>query len=63
MSCETLRQCQSGKTDLEILLNIDRIIPLAGGGSNDIGLQTLCHTCNQKKKHHLNTRFRRNFEL
>ncbi len=58
-------QCQScGKTDLKTNLNIDHIIPLARGGSNDISnLQTLCQTCNQKKKHHFDPRFRRNFEL
>lgn len=58
-------QCQScGKTGLKTNLNIDHIIPLARGGSNDISnLQTLCQTCNQKKKHHFDPRFRRNFEL
>ncbi|AFZ29012.1 HNH endonuclease [Gloeocapsa sp. PCC 7428] len=40
-------QCQScGKTAIENL-TIDRIIPLARGGKNDISnLQTLCRTCN-----------------
>jgi 5-methylcytosine-specific restriction endonuclease McrA len=47
-------QCQScGNTKAETKLNIDHIIPLATGGSNDISnLQTLCSRCNQQKKHH-----------
>ncbi|MGK7920714.1 MAG: HNH endonuclease [Trichodesmium sp.] len=55
--------CQScGKTATETELTIDHIIPLARGGSNDISnLQTLCRNCNQKKKHHFDPRFRRNF--
>ncbi|GFE70116.1 HNH endonuclease [Chroococcus sp. FPU101] len=54
-------QCQScGKTKQEITLNIDHIIPLALSGSNDISnLQTLCVTCNSKKKHYLDPRFKR----
>lgn len=56
-------QCQScGETNQETQLTIDHIIPLAKGGQNDISnLQTLCLKCNQKKKHHLDPRFRRYF--
>lgn len=56
-------QCQScGQTNLETNLTIDHIIPLALGGHNDISnLQTLCFSCNQQKKHHLDPRFRRRF--
>lgn len=54
-------QCQScGKQNTEAQLNIDHIVPLATGGSNDISnLQILCSQCNQKKKHHFDTRFQR----
>ncbi|MBW4564347.1 MAG: HNH endonuclease [Mojavia pulchra JT2-VF2] len=57
-------QCQScGKTTLETDLTIDHIIPLARGGQNDISnLQTLCYTCNQQKKDHIDSRFRRHFD-
>jgi 5-methylcytosine-specific restriction enzyme A len=54
-------QCQSCfKTNQEIQLTIDHIIPLAKGGSNDISnLQTLCLQCNTKKKHYFDPRFKR----
>jgi 5-methylcytosine-specific restriction enzyme A len=56
-------QCQScGKIDRQTTLNIDRIIPLVTGGSNDISnLQTLCSQCNQRKKNHFDDRFKRHF--
>ncbi len=56
-------QCQScGQTTTETKLSVDHIIPLATGGSNDMSnLQTLCLSCNSKKKHHFDNRFRRRF--
>jgi len=58
-------QCQScAKTSLQAKLTIDHIIPLARGGQNDISnLQTLCCTCNQQKKHYIDSRFRRHFYI
>lgn len=57
-------QCQScGKKQAETCLNIDHIIPLATGGSNDMSnLQTLCSQCNSSKRHHFDERFRRYYE-
>ncbi len=54
-------QCKScGKSNKQTTLNIDHIIPLAKGGSNDMSnLQTLCEQCNRKKKDNLDSRFRR----
>lgn len=43
-------------------LEIDHIIPLAQGGTNDLSnLQTLCRPCNAKKKHSYDGRSRRHF--
>ena len=54
-------QCQScGKKNTETKLNIDRIVALSKGGSNDISnLQVLCSRCNQIKKNHFDPRFKR----
>lgn len=56
-------QCQScGKKGAETQLNIDHIIPLAKGGSNDLSnLQTLCYQCNQAKSARCDRCFRRYF--
>ncbi|BAZ06825.1 HNH endonuclease [Calothrix sp. NIES-3974] len=56
-------QCQScGQQSPQTNLTIDHIIPLFQGGTNDISnLQTLCLTCNVRKKHHFDPRFRRQF--
>ena len=57
-------QCQSCQTiDLSAKnLQIDHIIPLAQGGSNDFSnLQTLCAKCNRAKSSKIDLRFRRLF--
>ena len=53
-------QCQScGSRDR---LEIDHIKSLAAGGSNDISnLQTLCRSCNARKRDRLDSRFDRRF--
>lgn len=58
-------QCRScGKTSVEAKLQIDHIIPLAQGGVDDISnLQTLCQSCNQQKRHRIDPRFQRRFNL
>jgi 5-methylcytosine-specific restriction protein A len=41
-------------------LEIDHIIPLALGGTNDLtNLQTLCRPCNRQKRDRMDPRFRR----
>jgi 5-methylcytosine-specific restriction enzyme A len=56
-------QCQSCHCIFsEAKLNVDHIIPIALGGSNDLSnLQTLCRRCNNKKKHRIDPRFKRRF--
>jgi 5-methylcytosine-specific restriction endonuclease McrA len=57
-------QCQScHKADLTAkTLQVDHIIPLAQGGTNDVSnLQTLCAKCNLEKSSKIDLRFRRLF--
>jgi 5-methylcytosine-specific restriction enzyme A len=56
-------QCQScGKTEEQAKLNIDHIIALAAGGSNDLSnLQTLCAPCNLRKSDKPDARFQRRY--
>jgi 5-methylcytosine-specific restriction enzyme A len=54
--------CQScQKVDITAKnLQVDHIIPLAQGGSNDMSnFQTLCAKCNREKSAKLDPRFRR----
>ncbi|MEO0375533.1 MAG: HNH endonuclease [Cyanobacteria bacterium P01_A01_bin.17] len=58
----TCKSC--GKTGKDAKLTIDHINPLAKAGTNDISnLQTLCASCNSKKKHRFDPRFQRRFDL
>jgi 5-methylcytosine-specific restriction endonuclease McrA len=56
-------QCQScGRQQGEVILQVDHIISLAQGGSNDLSnLQTLCQACNRRKGSNHDSRFRRHF--
>ena len=48
------RCVECGATNKETTLEIDHIIPVSKGGTNDIdNLQTLCKTCNRKKRDHI----------
>lgn len=57
-------QCKGcGQTAKETALQIDHIIPIARGGTNDISnLQSLCKACNQRKSHRIDARFDRQFD-
>ena len=57
-------RCQScGCFPAEDCLQVDHILPLAQGGSNDLSnLQTLCQTCNLRKSSRLDPRFQRRYD-
>ena len=52
---DNYRCCKCGaspSTDHAVELEVDHIVPVAKGGTNDSeNLQTLCQNCNQGKKH------------
>jgi 5-methylcytosine-specific restriction enzyme A len=56
-------QCQScNASGQNLALQIDHIIPLAKGGTNDLSnLQVLCQPCNSQKSDRIDTRFDRLF--
>ena len=56
-------QCQAcQQRSPTVRLQVDHIIPLAKGGSNDISnFQTLCETCNLAKRDRIDPRFKRHF--
>jgi 5-methylcytosine-specific restriction enzyme A len=56
-------QCQScGKTEAQAKLTVDHIIALAAGGSNDLSnFQTLCASCNSRKRDKPDPRFQRRY--
>lgn len=58
-------QCKGcGQKGNEATLEIDHIVPLALGGSNDISnLQVLCRSCNRQKGGRGDRRFRRRFKI
>lgn len=57
-------QCQScGASSQNLALQIDHIIPLAKGGTNDLSnLQVLCQSCNRQKSDRIDPRFNRLYQ-
>jgi 5-methylcytosine-specific restriction enzyme A len=56
-------RCQGcDASDPKLALQIDHIIPLAKGGTNDLSnLQVLCQPCNSQKSDRIDSRFERLF--